>query len=86
MAFCDRCIQKKDLCPKCKWNPIYKDLSDHCKFYEPVCPFGYTDCVYDPAYIKHYHPKWYKELYGNKTPEEAGCSCHEGSGYDDEDK
>ena len=29
MNICDSCIQKKDLCPKCKWNPIYKNLNDN---------------------------------------------------------
>ncbi len=86
MAFCEGCIQNKSLCIKCKRNPIYLDLKDYRKEYEPICPFGYTDCVYDPAYIKLNHPSWYEKLYGNKTPEEVGCSCHEGSGYDDEDK
>lgn len=35
------------------------------KDYTPVCPRGYTDCVYDPAYIKFSSPEWYKELYGD---------------------
>lgn len=39
--------------------------------YTPVCPRGYIDCVYDPAYIKHHYPKWYKSLYGDLSPEEA---------------
>ena len=53
--------------------------------YNPVCPFGYDDCVWDPAYIKANYPEWYTKLYGDKTPEEVGCdtdSCF----YDDEDK
>ena len=53
--------------------------------YNPVCPFGYDDCVWDPAYIKANYPEWYAKLYGDKTPEEVGCdtnSCF----YDDEDK
>ena len=66
--------------------------------YTPVCPRGYTDCVCDPAYIKHHHPEWYEELYGDKTPEEAlnvenGCMerfkddpNEEYYCYDDEDK
>ena len=86
MKSCNNCIQNKDLCPKCKWNPIYKDLHDYKKLYEPVCPFGYTDCVCDSAYIKYHYPKWSKELYGDKTPEEAGCYCENGRGYDNEDK
>lgn len=66
--------------------------------YKPVCPRGYTDCVYDPAYIKFHHPEWYKELHGDMTPEEAvhkkgGCydkvekdPDEEYYCYDDEDK
>ena len=66
--------------------------------YTPVCPRGYTDCVWDPAYIKFHDPEWYEELYGGITPEEA---AHKENGcydrvkedpdmkyycYDDEDK
>lgn len=66
--------------------------------YTPVCPRGFDDCVRDPAYIKHHHPEWYADLYGDKTPEDA---AHEKNGcfdrveedpdmeyycYDDEDK
>jgi hypothetical protein len=57
-----------------------------------------NDCVYDPAYIKHCYPDWYKSLYGDLSPEEAihapgGCveqmenDPDEKYGcYDDEDK
>lgn len=56
--------------------------------YEPTCPYGYTDCVSDPAYIRAYYPKWWEEL---DMPTECecaneykeGCSCRY---YDDEDK
>ena len=41
------------------------------KKYIPVCPRGYDDCVWDPAYIQCFYPDWYKELYGDKTPTEA---------------
>lgn len=41
------------------------------KGYTPVCPRGYDDCVWDPAYIKHRDPEWYETLYGDLTPEEA---------------
>ena len=63
--------------------------------YTPVCPRGYLDCVYDPAYIHFHYPDWYKELYGDKTPEEAAEKCRqkmledpdeENYCYDDEDK
>lgn len=56
--------------------------------YEPTCPYGYMDCVSDPAYIRAYHPKWWEEL-GMPTECESadeyeeGCSCRY---YDDEDK
>lgn len=61
--------------------------------YKPLCPMGCTDCIHDPAYIYAEEPEWYKELYGNKKPEEViddYCKpsikdnvCY---GYDDEDK
>ena len=61
--------------------------------YKPLCPIGCTDCVHDPAYIYAEEPEWYKELYGDKKPEEViddYCKpsikdnvCY---GYDDEDK
>lgn len=63
--------------------------------YTPTCPRGYTDCVYDPAYIKLNYPDWYKELYGNKTPVKASRECKErmikdpnekNHCYDNEDK
>ena len=41
------------------------------KNYKPTCPRGYSDCVCDPAYIKFYHPEWYKDLYGDLTPQQA---------------
>jgi hypothetical protein len=39
--------------------------------YEPVCPRGYLDCTQDPAYIKHYHPQIYSQLYGDVDPKQA---------------
>ena len=56
--------------------------------YIPSCPYGYRDCVSDPAYIRCYHPEWWEEL-GMPTEcecadeYEEGCSCRY---YDDEDK
>lgn len=56
--------------------------------YIPTCPYGYTDCISDPAYIRAYHPKWWEEL-GMPTKCECAdeydedCSCQY---YDDEDK
>ena len=56
--------------------------------YIPTCPYGYEDCISDPAYIREYHPKWWEEL-GMPTEcsqakgwEAGGCCCY----YDDEDK
>lgn len=88
---CNKCISDKSLCVECKDNPIYAKVpkQSHYSEYARVCPSGYQDCVYDPGYIKYYHPKWYKSLYGDKTPEQAvksnGCS-KECDHYDDEDK
>ena len=56
--------------------------------YIPTCPYGYEDCINDPAYIREYHPKWWEEL-GMPTEcecadeYEEGCHCRY---YDDEDK
>lgn len=98
MCSCDRCIQedKENICIKCKNNPIYDDLKDYFISYYPVCPAGYGDCIYDPAYIKLYDPEWYEELYGDLTVEEAmeqeikeGHCLHSYGycrNYDDEDK
>lgn len=61
-------------------------------YYKPLCPYGYMDCVWDPAYIYNTYPNWYKKLYGDITPEEAlaegHCcrNCVGGNQYDDEDK
>ena len=59
------------------------------KDYIPTCPQGWDDCVCDPAYIKATYPEWYKELYGDMTPEEAAkkhCDPTDEYCYDDEDK
>ena len=56
--------------------------------YRPTCPYGYMDCVSDPAYIRWNHPKWWEEL-GMPTEcsqakyYEEDCHC---KWYDDEDK
>ena len=73
MSLCDSCVVDKSLCVKCRDNPIYSDYPKRSMFkaYIPVCPRGYEDCVYDPAYIKCEHPEWYEELYGELSPEEA---------------
>ena len=56
--------------------------------YIPTCPYGYEDCISDPAYIREYHPKWWEELGMPTVCEcadeyEEGCHCRY---YDDEDK
>jgi hypothetical protein len=98
---CDKCVSDKSLCSHCRDNPevqkILASLPQRSFFmnYAPVCPRGYLDCVYDPAYIHFHYPDWYKELYGDKTPEEAAEKCRqkmledpdeENYCYDDEDK
>ena len=56
--------------------------------YIPSCPYGYMDCVSDPAYIRKYNPEWWEKL-GMPTEcsqakyYEEDCSCQ---WYDDEDK
>ena len=58
------------------------------EYYTPTCPYGYTDCISDPAYIRFHYPKWWEEL-GMPTECECAdeyeedCSCRY---YDDEDK
>ena len=97
---CERCVADKSLCKDCKDNPIYADypMTSHFMAYVPVCPRGYSDCVNDPAYILFYHPTYYKEIFGDKTPLQAlwienGCmESYEKDPemkyycYDDEDK
>lgn len=81
MNKCDRCVTPAFLgyeeCVKCKDNPIYKKVPNISLFkeYWPVCPRGYFDCTNDPAYIQFYHPDWYEELYGDKTPIQAAEAC-----------
>ena len=96
---CEECINKKTgLCQVCTDNPKAPRIS-YFQLYKPVCPRGFDDCVSDPAYIKYHHPEWYKELYGEKTPEEAIRDEEDGCWerfvndpemnyycYDDEDK
>ena len=98
MSKCDRCVTDKNLCVDCSDNPIYANVPkwSHFSLYIPTCPRGYKDCVGDPAYIKTFHPKWYKKIYGDLSPQEASLkSCklkvkedpyEEYYCYDDEDK
>lgn len=76
---------------RCRDNPKYSDYptSSYFSKYKPVCPQGYTDCVCDLAYLKCYHPLYYKNTYGDLTPEEVAkknCSIDDDYCYDDEDK
>lgn len=78
---CRSCSHQPGLIDQHMWNPI-------------TCKFGYKNCVNDPGYIYATDPDWYKELYGNKSYEEAakdpesGCALctAEHCQYDDEDK
>lgn len=97
---CLRCVNTKDQCINCSDNPIYADYPKQSKFmaYIPLCPRGYTDCVSDPAYIRHYYPDLYTDRYGELTPTQAiftkgGCMDMMKADpdemyycYDDEDK
>ena len=95
---CEKCVVKDEAdCSQCADNFIYAAVprQSFFQYYKPTCPRGYTDCVYDPAYIYFHYPDWYKELYGDKTPEEAAEKCRqkviedpdeENYCYDDEDK
>ena len=94
---CERCVNDKYWCGQCIDNPIYQKLLSHYMDYKPTCPYGYLGCVNDPAYIKCYHPDWYKKLYGEISPKETlttkyGCGKHYQKNsefccyYDDEDK
>lgn len=95
---CDVCVADKSQCAACRENPIYANVPTRSLFqaYIPTCPRGYDDCVYDPAYIKAFHPEYYQNLYGDLTPEQASERCcakrveedpdEAYDCYDDEDK
>ena len=56
--------------------------------YRPTCPYGYEDCISDPAYIRWNYPKRWEELGMPIECEcadeyEEGCHCRY---YDNEDK
>lgn len=71
--FTRECAICGDTCPTEDISNV--DGEDRCyrciEGYEPVCPQGYLDCVYDPGYIHYNYPEWYKKLYGDLKPEEA---------------
>ena len=103
---CEFCIfnnalDNKSVCGNCRDNPLVQKIlqalpkNSYFQTYQPVCPCGHSDCIYDPAYIKYYDPEWYEDLYGNLTPEEAintNSECAKYSNdmhcmlYDNEDK
>jgi hypothetical protein len=102
---CEKCVADKNMCGQCRDNPEVQKIlaslpkSSHFIPYVPICPRGFVDCVWDPAYILYTDPDWYKELYGDKTPLEAlwvdgGCmekiekdhKMEKYYCYDDEDK
>ena len=94
---CNECVADKTFCEQCRDNIKYRDVPtrSYFKAYNPVCPLGEQYCVLDPAYIKYTDPDWYKELYGDITPEEAALTDNCGKNidvygscldYDDEDK
>ena len=100
LSKCERCVQDPEMCVNCSDNPVYANIPRYSLYmaYKPVCPRGFSDCVTDPAYIKFHYPDWYKNLYGDMTPEEAihiegGCwESYQNDlemnyyCYDDEDK
>ncbi len=57
--------------------------------YEHTCPYGYKDCISDPAYIRWNHPEWWIEL---GRPTQCSCAANYNEDedwckyYDDEDK
>lgn len=57
--------------------------------YIPTCPYGATDCISDPAYIRKYHNDWWIEL-GRPTCCKEGQKLYDQGKdcpyYDDEDK
>ena len=42
--------------------------------YPRVCKFGYSDCVYDPGYLKKHHNKRWIELGMPTTCDNCNCS------------
>lgn len=52
MIDCNLCSTDRKYCKNCSDNPIYPSHSyfKPCR-YEPFCPFGFTDCIYDPNYL-----------------------------------
>ena len=84
----EKCINKNtEKCECCERNA--PPMIDNYQYYKPVCPQGFLNCVRDPAYIQYHYPEWYKEMYGDLTPEEAAVKyCNEENNicYDGKDK
>lgn len=82
----------------CPLQMAYNSSTHETEYYKPVCPRGYVDCIYDPAYTKASDPEWYKEHYGDMSPSDVISLPGEcldrvkndpeehGYCYDDEDK
>ena len=71
---CAKCVNScSSLCLECIDNIKFAEIptQSHFQAYIPACPFGYMDCVYDPAYIKFYHPEYYKKEFGDCITEEV---------------
>ena len=52
MVDCNLCSTDRKYCKNCSDNPIYPSHSYFKPYrYEPFCPFGFTDCIYDPNYL-----------------------------------
>lgn len=87
MSNCCICIADKEYCKDCCDNPIYPKKS-YYKAYEPFCPFGYIDCVYDPNYVAIIAPTEDVEIHKQECLEEYEISKSTGicPGYDYEDK
>lgn len=46
-------------------------MSNPKKTYIPGCPEGVCNCIFDPAYIVAHNPALYREIYGERTPEQV---------------
>ena len=90
---CNHCVNKNTeySIDHPKW--ANRPKQSNFQLYKPTCPFGYKDCICDPAYILWSNPEWYKKLYNTLSPEEAikkkdeNCYLRDmRSNYDDKDK
>ena len=74
-------------CDAVKIRTIVMEGPDEFKtaYYTPTCKCGYTDCIYDNAYIKATYPEWYEELQQSKGIDTCDV-CINGDRYDDEDR